>query len=73
MSRYSTFRSRYGGVLVRTTTKDQRQRTSYRPDRLRLLASRQEDDIALARVDIVVLEEEDLVDSVFLECAELDE
>lgn len=47
--------------------------TSYRPHLLRVLASNEEDNVPLAGVDIVVLEEEELVDAVFLESAELDE
>lgn len=38
----------------------------------RFLASDEEDDVALRRVDIVVLEEKGLVDAVFLQRGELD-
>jgi len=47
--------------------------TSYRPYFLRILPSDEENNIPLAGVDIVVLEEEELVHAVFLERAELDE
>lgn len=47
--------------------------TCYRPNCLRILAPDQENDVPLALVDIVVLKEEQLVDSIFLERAELDE
>jgi len=39
---------------------------------LRFLASDEEDDVALRRVDIVVLKEEGLVDAIFLERRKLD-
>ena len=48
-------------------------RTSNRPHRLRILASNEEDDIPLAGIDIMILEEEKLVDAVFLQGAEFDE
>jgi hypothetical protein len=47
-------------------------RTSNRHDRLRLLSSNEKNDVALRRVDIVVLEEERLVHAIFLQRRELD-
>jgi hypothetical protein len=47
-------------------------RTSNSHDGLRLFSSNQEHDVALRRVDIVVLEEERLVHAIFLQRRELD-
>lgn len=47
--------------------------TGYHPRLLRILASDKEHHIALAGVDVVVLEKEDLVDAVLLQRTELDE
>jgi hypothetical protein len=72
-SKYSTFRSRETkpGRLIEWQTRD-RGHTGYRPHSLCILASTEEDDIPLTGVHIVVLEEEDLVNSIFLESTELD-
>lgn len=47
--------------------------TGYHPRLLRILATDEEHHIALAGVDVVVLEKEDLVDAVLLQRTELDE
>jgi hypothetical protein len=46
--------------------------TSYCPSLFRVLATHEEDHVPLGGIDIVVLEEEDFVDAIFLESAELD-
>jgi len=46
--------------------------TSYRPHDLHIFPPDEEDNVPLAGIDIVVLEEEQLIDSIFLERAELD-
>jgi hypothetical protein len=50
-----------------------RRRTGYRPDFLSIFASDEEDDVSLAGVDIVILEEEELVHAVLLKRTEADE
>jgi hypothetical protein len=47
-------------------------RTSNSHDRLRFLSSNEKDDVALRRVDIVVLEEERLVHAILLQRRKLD-
>ena len=47
--------------------------TSYCPSLLGILATDEEDHVPLAGIDIVVLQEEDLVDTIFLKCTEFDE
>ena len=46
--------------------------TCYRANRLRLLASDEENDVSLAGIDIVVLQKEDFVNTIFLERTEFD-
>lgn len=46
--------------------------TGYGANLLCALASHHENDVSLRRVDIVILEEEWLIDAVFLQCAEFD-
>jgi hypothetical protein len=47
--------------------------TSYCPSLFRVLAAYEEDHVPLGGIDVVVLKEEDFVDTIFLEGAELDE
>jgi hypothetical protein len=49
-----------------------RRHTSYGPYGLCILASTEEDDVPLTGIHIVVLEEENLVNPIFLESTELD-
>lgn len=46
--------------------------TGYGANLLCALASHHEDDVSLRRVDIVILEEEGLIDTVLLQCTEFD-
>lgn len=50
-----------------------RRHTSYHANLLCILSSHHKDNVALAGVDVVVLEEKGLVHAIFLESAELDE
>lgn len=52
--------------------KIQHEHTSNNYRLVRLLSSRQEDDILLRSIDIVVLKEEDLVDTMILKSREFD-
>lgn len=47
--------------------------TCYCARLLRVLAANEEHDVPLAGIDIVILQEEDLVYAIFLQCTELDE
>lgn len=76
MSEYSTFRAQKDAkidIADQETDMKVQMLTSYRPHRLRLLSPNQKDDVPLARVDIVVVEKEDLIDTIFLQSTEFDE
>jgi hypothetical protein len=47
--------------------------TGYRAYGPRVLPASEEDNVPLALIDIMVLQKEELVNAVLLECAELDE
>jgi hypothetical protein len=53
-------------------TREESNHTSYCPSLFRVLAAHEKDHVPLGGIDIVVLEEEDFVDAIFLESAELD-
>lgn len=57
----------------KTDKRDMFKHTSYCPSLLCILAANEEDDIALGGVNVVVLEEEYFVDTIFLKRAEFDE
>jgi hypothetical protein len=60
------------GSARRGATRERLNHTSYCPSLFRVLAAYEEDYVPLGGIDIVVLKEEDLVDTIFLEGTELD-
>jgi len=63
---------RHNNSALRNVRTKARRPTGYRPNDLRILPPDEEDNVPLAGIDIVILQEEQLVDPIFLERAEFD-
>lgn len=86
LSAYSTFRSRATVRIceegnpksgcrasARIFASHEYQLTCYHANLLRILSADQENNVSLAGIDVVILQEERFVDAIFLKIAELDD